>query len=98
MTKPGYTSRMTPVFIPANLKLKSPPQIKVTGAFLETLKPVRTAEEMWWLGRQKTGESLCPEQYWFPDTPKVREILGIKNEESIPGRNDLPGAPPNEKA
>jgi hypothetical protein len=81
----NYKPSMTPELIPArefgNPRRKEhtmcPAQIKVSGAYLETRKAQLTYGELQILRTCVTGTSICPEQYWFEDTPRMRELLGV---------------------
>ena len=85
MVGKNYKPSMTPELVPARefwnpLRKEHtmcPAQIKVSGIYLETRKAQLTYEELQILRTCVTGTSICPEQYWFEDTPRMRELLGV---------------------
>jgi hypothetical protein len=84
-----------PIIIPAHEYLVTdgtsrirPSQIRATGEFIEELKASARPEDLYWLEGQVTSATrptlgelgLCPQYYWFKDTPRSRKILGIHGE------------------
>ncbi len=78
MVNKNYKPSMKPELIPEKRvgDQAVPAQIKVSGPYLGTLDI--SFENLQWLKSQCTGMSLCPEQYWFPDTPLTRVLLGVE--------------------
>jgi hypothetical protein len=75
MVSKNYLPSKKAVLVPANEKLGTPAQIKVTPAALENL--VLTTGEMSELQGALIGQSICPMQYFFADTPRNRELLKV---------------------
>jgi hypothetical protein len=87
MVNERYIADMRPRLIAAKdvigyngAKVKSPAQVRVSGALLEKLKETMSAVDLDYLRRQVSGTALCPELYWFLDKPRVRKIFGIEED------------------
>jgi hypothetical protein len=83
MVSKDYKPKMTPTLIPEQVRsfqdkqAKVPAQIKVSGEYLIQIRKKVGHNDLDLLYAACTGQSLCPEQYWFRDNADTRRILEV---------------------
>lgn len=76
MTNENYNPPMKPKLELANEKTSTPAQIRVSKEYGASL-PLTDIDRAT-LYQEMTGQSICPEWYWFRDTPETRKILRVE--------------------
>ena len=79
MVSENYKPSMKPTLEAARVVrgTEVPARIRVSGPYLNSLRSGLASEDKVWLSRNVAGSSICPEQYWFEDTVRARELLKV---------------------
>ena len=77
MVSEKYKPSMTPVLEPARVVrgTEVPARIRISGPYLDSLRNELTHDDLAWLLLNMEAASICPEQYWYMDTARTRELL-----------------------